>query len=391
MSSEENFSTAYGEEAEEEDYSTSALEAGVTAALRSKFYFSSNEKRLGIMFLLVGLFCIAELVTGAITRSLALLSDALHMLSDAMAILIGLFAARMAQRQTRGAQTYGWQRAELIGALVNGVFLISACLFIIFEAIERMSLESDQLVREPWIVLGVGCAGLVINCIGLLLFCSCTTDSSDGSHSHGHSHAHSHGHSHSHDRGNNDSRCSANMRGVFLHVLADALGSVVVIIVALLNLFISNKNGENAWLFYFDPVCSLLLAVFIICSAVPLVKQTMHIFMQSVPRSIDIDNLRQKIASVPNVSYVHALHVWQMTSLRLVGSVHIVYDRHCLKSELEQLNVDIKRVFHDENVHESAVQLERERKSLKFEDKTKHHCADKTRCCEKTVEHSRFS
>ncbi|KAF2221928.1 cation efflux protein [Elsinoe ampelina] len=148
----------------------------------------SKSTRISILLAIDSVFFLIELVTGYAVHSLALVADSFHMLNDVLSLLVGLWAVKVAQEKTSSKMyTYGWQRAETLGALVNGVFLVALCLSIFLEAIQRF--VEPQEVSQPVLVLVVGCLGLASNIVGLFLF-----------HDHGHSHGgHSHGHSHGHD------------------------------------------------------------------------------------------------------------------------------------------------------------------------------------------------
>lgn len=310
---------------------------------------SSDQKMLIAMMSMVGVFALCEWVGGTWSGSLALLSDAFHMLSDFIALLVGLMAMRLALREKSRSKSYGWQRAGVIGALMNGVFLMSACIFILTDAIARLALDR-QRIEEPLIVLVIGALGLVVNLIGLLMFCG--HRHGHGHHSHGH---HSHGHSHARDNGEATSAGSMNMHGVFLHILADALGSVVVIGVALLHLF--TAAASDSWVAFVDPICSIALALFLIKTSYPLIRDSAHILMQSVPYAVDIKQIEQDILSVDGVDALHALHVWQLDEKRIVASVHVA----CSNLTVERFaNVcrDIKAVMHRHDIHDSAVQPE---------------------------------
>ena len=317
------------------------------------------------MMLLVGLFCVGELVGGIWTGSLALLSDAFHMLSDFLSLVVAFIAVGLATRTRDAIKSYGWQRAEIVGALVNGVFLASACLFISLDAVQRLFIETPERLEQPVVVLIVGIAGLLVNLAGLGMFVphlNCLA------HAHAHSHSHSHG---NHDDKGNDGHL--NMHGVFLHVAGDALGSLIVIGVALCHLL---TEPDAQWPAYTDPICSLLLAAVIARAAVPLIRRTTHILMQSVPNDVDLTHLKQQLEAIDNVDTVHALHVWQMSERRNVGSVHV----RCTSADrFEQTCRAVKRVLHSANIHESAVQPEFGHQGRA------DNCHDERDCCRRSV------
>lgn len=205
------------------------------------------------MIVLVGVFAVAEFALGIVTGSLAILADAFHMISDVMGLVVGLVAVRLASRPRSSTQTYGFKRAETIGALVNGVFLLAVVMFIVVDAVERF--VEPPVLKDPLLIIGVGCGGLLVNLIGLALFSSNATLRKAGGHSHGHAHVDD-------DRPHR----SANLHAVFLHVLGDALGSVGVILTGLVVYFV-----EAEWKYYADPAFSVLLGLLIAKTSVPVV------------------------------------------------------------------------------------------------------------------------
>lgn len=316
---------------------------------------TTNTTLLSIMIAMVAVFAIVEFVGGVWSGSLALLSDAFHMMSDLGALVVGLVATRLALRESSPGKSYGWKRAEIVGAFANGVFLLSICFFILLEATQRFITPTG--IEQPWIVFGVGVAGLIINVIGVLMFCA-----------HGHGHGHGHGH-------------SLNMHGIFLHVLGDALGSIVVIAVALLSVFVEQQSFR--FIVYLDPACSVILALFIGKSAFTLTRRTANILMQSTPPHVDLVQMEKDMLGVDGVIGVHALHVWQMTESESVGSVHV----SCLRSDaavFERICNGVKTIMHKNEVHKTAVQpdfVDSQRHLIRRQSSRQSSCHNNDNCC----------
>ena len=199
------------------------------------------------------------------------------MVSDLISLIVGITAMRLARRKETDANTFGFVRAEVLGGLINSVFLLSVVFFICLEAIQRF-IEAEP-IDDPLIVLGVGIGGLIVNLIGLCMLFQ------HRSLAVGHGHSHSHGadgaEQSADDGSHNDEdgkKASMNLHGVFLHVLGDAIGSVAVVVSALLSHFI-----EQDWVKYADPALSLFLACIIAKSSWPLFRASVRILMQSVP------------------------------------------------------------------------------------------------------------
>lgn len=260
----------------------------------------------------------------------------------------------------------------MLGALINSVFLIALCFSITVEAIQRFFEPSP--VDKPQLVLYVGIAGLCVNVVGLFLF----HDHSHGGHSHG---GHDHGaHSIPSTQSQDDlpeypmsarieeykkrmdspvrttpatqqpKNSHLNMRGVFLHVLGDALGSVAVIISALV-IWLSSWPER----YIIDPILSLVIVAIILFGTIPLVKTTSLILLQATPNSIPIEELRLAIKSIDQVQDVHDFHVWQLSDTKYVASVHVVCGHDV---DFMDLARRIKLKLHDYGVHSTTVQPE---------------------------------
>jgi cobalt-zinc-cadmium efflux system protein len=241
----------------------------------------ANARRLTITFALVVAYMGAEVVGGIVSGSLALIADAGHMLSDAAALGLTLFAMRFARRPATPLRTYGSYRAEIIAALVNGATLVAVAIYIFVEAAERLSNPPEV---EGTVMLVVAAGGLLVNGAGLLIL-----------------HA---------GRAEN-----LNMKGAWLHVLTDALGSVQAIVA-----------GALIWAYgwrWVDPVASVLIGLLVIYSSWSLIRQSVAVLMEGAPGHIDVDAVRTALLAVPNVSSVHDLHVWTITSGFVALSAHV--------------------------------------------------------------------
>jgi len=327
--------------------------------------FTGKKCRLVSMFCLTTAFFLVEIVTGYVTNSMALVADSFHMLSDIAALVIAFMSVRMAPKSW-SKNTFGWARAEVLGALVNAVFLVALCFSITVESMKRF--YEPEEIHNPLMILYVGGMGLAVNLVGLCLF-----------HEHGSSHGHSHGlsrstHSHltdladreekegiseivypgsekAHAHGHSHSASNMNMRGVFLHVMADALGSVVVIISAVI-------MWKTDWEYrlYVDPGLSLLLVILILRSVWPLLIDSALILLQTVPTHIQVDNLQRKLMEkVDGILAVHEFHVWQLTGDRIIASAHI----RCLNlTQYMEVAEKVKEFFHHEGIHSTTIQPE---------------------------------
>ncbi|KAJ2200405.1 putative zinc transporter msc2 [Coemansia sp. RSA 521] len=328
---------------------------------------SDSESRSIFMFLLLNLsYMVVQIVYGYTTNSLGLISDAIHMLFDCMALAIGLIAAVMSRWPSDEAFTFGYGRIEILSGFANGVFLMLISVSIFFEAIERLLYPPEMNTQR---LLLVSFGGLVVNLFGMFAFnghhhhhhgsgCSHSHhDHADHKHTthehadhknshanHDHSdHIHSyedhdhneHNHIHSHHR-------SQNMQGVFLHVLADTLGSVGVIISTLL----IQTFGWTG----FDPLASIAIAGLIFASVVPLVRDSVHMLLLRLPNQSQADvrtAVNQITEQVGGVVKLTKVQFWPVTETQIVGIVHVTVnpDQAAAQDELPLCTVTVREDF----------------------------------------------
>ena len=257
----------------------------------------------------------AEVVGGVLTHSLALLADAGHMLSDAAALALSLFALWIVDRRRPGPlRTYGYYRAEILAALVNGAALVAIAILVAVEAVARLRTLAEVNAAGMTVVAA---GGLVVNLVALALL---------------------HG---SRDEG-------LNLRGAWLHVASDALGSVQAI-----------AAGVLIWAFgwqWADPAASLLISVLVVWSAWGLLKEALAVLMEAAPGHIDVDAVRAAILDVGCVGGVHDLHVWSIASGFDCLSAHVVAGDG---KERDALLDELRRMLHDRfAIEHITIQLE---------------------------------
>ncbi len=259
-------------------------------------YHERNRLRLALG--VTGSYCIIEFIGGLLTNSLALLSDAGHMFSDVTAMALSLFAAYVATLPVTSQKTFGYYRAEILAAFLNGLALWLVAGIILREAYYRFF--SPPAVQGHGMVLIAG-VGLAINLFTAWLL--------------------------------HDSRHSSlNIRAVFLHILSDALGSAGAIIAGLVILW-------TDW-YWVDPITSIFIGILILGSSFGLVRESVDILMQATPRHLDLSEVQRTLEQVPGVHRVHDLHIWTLTSGLFTLTAHVVInntcDHHMLLNALEQ-------------------------------------------------------
>jgi cobalt-zinc-cadmium efflux system protein len=254
----------------------------------------SADTRLKIALTLTAGFMLVEVVGGIWSGSLALLADAGHMLTDALALALALWARHQALRPPDSRRSYGYHRMPVLAAFVNGLALIAIVAWIGVEAVQRL-LAPPPVAGA--LMLGVAVAGLFVNIVAFLVLRGA-----------GHGHDHAQGHAHGHD---------LNLRGAMLHVLGDLLGSAAAIVAAIVIL-------ATGWM-PIDPLLSLLVAALILRSAWPLMRESAHVLLEGTPEGFDAAQFGQRlVGDVPGVAGVHHVHHWMLTPQRSVMTLHAV-------------------------------------------------------------------
>jgi cobalt-zinc-cadmium efflux system protein len=262
----------------------------------------ADRRALAIALALILGFMSVEVVVGILASSLALISDAAHMLTDAGAIALSLFAARLAARPAQGALTYGMGRAEILSAQVNGLTLLVLAGVIVFEGIRRL-IDPPQVDAAP--VLVVALAGVAVNLLATHVLA----------------------------RAN---RASLNVEGSFQHVLTDLYAFLATALAAVVILATGFARA--------DPLASLVVAGLMLYSAYGLLRASGRVFLEAAPEGVDPDAVGRGLAGAAGVVEVHDLHVWEVTSGFAALSAHVVVradtDCHQTRRELEKLLAD---------------------------------------------------
>lgn len=253
-------------------------------------------------------FTAVEIVGGILTGSLALLADAVHMLSDNVALALALLAVWLAGRPSTPERSFGYQRAEILAALANGVILVVLAVWIFVEAWGRLLNPPDVLAG--WMAV-VAAVGLAVNLAAAAILARAGHD-------------------------------TLNMRAALRHVIADALGSAGVLVAALVILV-------TGWR-YADPLAGALIAVAVLASSWTVLRDSVNILLEAAPKGIDAGELGRSLAQMPGVVEVHDLHVWTITSGFPALSAHVLVERdddcHARRRELEDLLVNEYGIEH---------------------------------------------
>ncbi|GAB17137.1 putative cation efflux protein [Gordonia effusa NBRC 100432] len=267
---------------------------------------------MAVSVVLIGGFFVVELIFGIIANSLALIADAGHMLTDVVALVMGLVALLLARHgQATDDRSFGWHRAEVFTAVANAVLLIGVAVFVLYEAIRRIG--TDPEVPGLTLIV-VALIGLAINVVVMLLLKA-------------------------------DSKGSIAVRGAYMEVLADALGSVGVLVAGIVTM-------ATGW-GYADIVVAVLIALWVVPRAVRLALDALRILNQQAPSHIDVDVVRNELAAIPEVQDVHDLHVWSLTTGMDVATVHVSSD-----ADNDVVLAAAKQVLHRHGLDHATIQVD---------------------------------
>jgi len=276
-----------------------------------------GTRYLGIALGITISFFIIELIGGFLTNSLALLTDAWHMLNDVLALSLGLVAAWLALRPITVKKTYGYYRAEILAAFLNGIFLWAIVVFIFYQAIQRIQQPAEV---ESLNMLVIAVFGLTANGLSAVVLSKSKNE-------------------------------SLNVRGAFLHVVADTLGSVGAISAGLIMFF-------TRW-YQADPLISMMIGVLIFYSSGKLIRDSLNVLLEGVPSHIDVSALERRIVELKDVKGIHDLHVWCITPTKMcLMSGHVVVKKGTNRKKLISTLIHVlKEEF---GIDHTTIQIEDE-------------------------------
>ncbi|NXN30395.1 ZNT10 protein, partial [Nycticryphes semicollaris] len=316
--------------------------------------YSGRSSRLIIMCVVSLMLFSVEISVAYVGNSLSLASDAFAVLSHLISMIIGLFGVRFSRIRWHKANTFGFSRADVLGAFGNTVFATALMFSIFVEAIKRFI--NPQKTEKALLVLIVGIVGLFFNVFNYVIFMDCCycrapqgdTETGDAP---------------------NDQKSpvegpekkkekkseALNIRGVLLHVMGDALGSVVVVVAATIFHVLPLGNAPCNWQCYIDPSLTIIMVFIILSSAFPLIKETSTILLQMVPKGVNMQLLTDRLARVPGVSSLHEVHVWELAGGKNIATLHIKCQN---PTDYQDAAYKIRKVFHEAGIHSVTIQPE---------------------------------
>ncbi|MFB1100430.1 cation diffusion facilitator family transporter [Terribacillus sp. JSM ZJ617] len=277
----------------------------------------ANKKALLFSFIITTVYMISEAVGGFVTNSLALLSDAGHMLSDAISLGVGVLAFSIGEKTANYSKTYGYKRFEILAAAFNGISLLVVAIYIFYEAFGRFRNPPEVASGGMLIIAAIG---LVVNIFVAWLLM----------------------------RG--DTKENLNLRAAFLHVLGDLLGSIGAIVASLLIIFF---NWGLA-----DPLASVIVAVLVLISGWRVTKDAVHVLMEGTPQNLNVDEIINTITSRPQIISVHDLHLWAITSGQNALSCHAVVSSDLTLKEIQNILDELERALSKEGIDHITIQVE---------------------------------
>ncbi|XP_038614225.1 zinc transporter 2 [Tachyglossus aculeatus] len=272
-------------------------------------------------------FMIGETVGGYLAHSLAIMTDAAHLLTDFASMLISLFSLWMASRPATKTMNFGWQRAEILGALVSVLSIWVVTGVLVYLAVQRLISGKYEIQSETMLITSA-CAVAVNFIMGLTL--------------------HQSGHGHSHG-GHGDRQENPNVRAAFIHVVGDLLQSIGVMVAAFVIFFKPEFK-------FMDPVCTFLFSILVLGTTLTILRDVLLVLMEATPKGVDFNTVRDLLLSVQGVAALHSLHIWALTVSQPVLSVHIAIARNTdPQAVLKEANTKLQGLF---NFHTVTIQIE---------------------------------
>jgi len=277
-----------------------------------------NKNNLIIVTILNFSITIAEVIGGIIAGSLSLVSDALHNLSDGVAIIISYLAIKISQKQNNERLTFGYKRAEILAALFNSVVLLSISIYLFKEA--YLKIINPQPI-DGLLMIIVAMIGLLANFFSVLLL-------------------------------KKDSQKSLNIKSAYIHLLSDTLSSVGVVIGGILIYFYK--------IYFVDPILTFLIGIYIIKECLEIISETVEILMQATPKNIDINKIKEGIESLNEVKNIHHVHIWQLNDSDIHFECHINLKENLTVTKIIPIYEKIEKILKNHNINHLTIQIEYE-------------------------------
>nr|XP_046274565.1 zinc transporter 8 isoform X2 [Scatophagus argus] len=327
------------------------------------------RKRLYVASVICLIFMIGEVLGGYFAGSLAVMTDAAHLLVDFLSFLISLLSLWLSSRPATHKLNYGWHRAEILGALLSVLTIWLVTGVLVYLAVERL-ISNDYTIEGTVMLITSGCAVLANIVMALTLHQSGHGHSHGGVSSHGHGHSHKKGkrhhevsnHAPSYDnqvdlehngvyQGQRAQQANASVRAAFVHVVGDLLQSISVLVSAIIIFF--KPEYKMA-----DPICTFLFSIFVLCTTITIMRDILVVLMEGTPAGVKYSEVRDGLLAVKGVTAVHNLHIWALTMNQAVLSAHVAIDESVdAQSVLREMT---QACFSSHNFHSVTIQMEKQ-------------------------------
>ena len=374
------FENGTGEEETRPQQSSSSDDDSSHAEHNVDIYkMQQNEaiKKLTWVCVICTFFMIIEIIGGYLANSIAIMSDAAHLLSDLLGFIISIISIYISRKVAKNNMSYGYHRAEIIGALVSIVLIWALTIWLLYEATLRI-IVTPQV--DGLIMIIVAIIGFSFNVIMGIVLAKSGVPHSHGLHSHGHDHDHDHdhGHEHEHKTGKHyDSddeeiglheehehehkNTNVNLRASFIHVLGDALQNVGVLIAGIIVFFFKNLSIA-------DPICTYIFSIIVGLTTIRILKDCIFVLMEGSPVAVDIEQLEKDLNAIEGVKEIHDLHVWSLSMGKMSLSCHICCDNP--QKTLKKAKKMIERKY---NIDHITIQVEDNNNSNQLDCKNDLH------------------
>ncbi|MBS3808019.1 MAG: cation transporter [Bacteroidales bacterium] len=291
--------------------------SGHSKHIEDKQIHTPNKRNIVISIVLNFAITVAEFIGGILSNSLALLSDALHNLSDTFAIFISYIAMIVGEKGSTRKNTFGYKRIEILAALLNAIILIVISFYLFYEAYQRF-LEPEPVKGNTMLVVAV--IGLIANLISVLLL-------------------------------HRDSRSSLNIKAAFIHLIGDTLSSVGVIIASLLIYFYG--------LYWVDPLLTFIIGIFILRGTYGILKETIEILMQATPGEIDIRQIKNQLEQDDRVENIHHIHIWRLSDNQVHFECHADLSHNYTMQQADALRKELEKLLNERfQINHITIQME---------------------------------
>ncbi|XP_073522765.1 proton-coupled zinc antiporter SLC30A2 [Phyllobates terribilis] len=293
------------------------------------------RKKLYVASVVCLLFMIGEVIGGYIAHSLAIMTDAAHLLTDFASMMISLFALWMSSRPATKTMNFGWHRAEILGALLSVLSIWVVTGVLVYLAVQRI-ISGDYEIEGEAMLITSGCAVAVNILMGVTLHQT----------GHGHSHGGENTHSHSHSNGELQ---NPSVRAAFIHVVGDLLQSLGVLVAAYVIYFKPEYK-------IIDPICTFLFSVLVLGTTLTILRDVLLVLMEGTPKGVDFNMVKDTLLSIHGVKALHSLHIWALTVSQPVLSVHIAINEDAdSQMVLKEASLQLQSKFH---FHTTTIQIE---------------------------------